>query len=198
MKEKILHKAADLFLSFGFKSVTMDDIANQLGISKKTIYSHFSNKRKLVHETTYYVFDRINSGICQVCSGQENPIQEMYEIKSLVMEQLKGEKTSPHYQLQKYYPKIFASLKEKQFGSISVCVTENLKRGIDLGYYRDDVNIDLTSKFYLNGNIGIMNYELFPTDDYDVSELKASFLEYHIRAIATPKGLKILETILEK
>ena len=93
MKEKILHKAADLFLSFGFKSVTMDDIANQLGISKKTIYSHFSNKRKLVHETTYYVFDRINSGICQVCSGQENPIQEMYEIKSLVMEQLKGEKT---------------------------------------------------------------------------------------------------------
>ncbi len=198
MKEKILNKAADLFLSYGFKSVTMDDIANSLGISKKTVYSHFQNKRHLVHDTTFHVFDQINEGICQICAGHDDPVRELYEIKSLVMEQLKGEKTSPHYQLQKYYPKIFATLKEMQFESINRCVMENLKRGMEDGFYRKDLDVELISKFYLNGNLGLMNLDLFPMEKYNMGDLKASFLEYHIRAIATEKGLKSLHKLLEE
>lgn len=198
IKEKILIKAADLFLSYGFKSVTMDDIANSLGISKKTVYSHFQNKRILVHDTTFHVFDQINEGICQICVGQEDPVKELYDIKSLVMEQLKGEKSSPHYQLQKYYPKIFRTLKEKQFDSINQCVEENLRRGMELGFYRKDLDVELITKFYLNGNLGLMNIDLFPLDQFEMAELKSAFLEYHIRAIATEKGLKTLHKLLEK
>ena len=66
MKDKILHKAADMFLSFGFKSVTMDDIAADLGMSKKTIYSHFSTKKKLVEASTFYVLDNVNETICSI------------------------------------------------------------------------------------------------------------------------------------
>jgi AcrR family transcriptional regulator len=192
MKDKILNKAADLFLSYGFKSVTMDDIANSLGISKKTVYSNYPTKRDLVNDTTFHVFEQINQGICQICAGEENPVHELYNIKTLVMEQLKGEKTSPHYQLQKYYPKIFAKLKEKQFESINQCVSKNL------GFYRDDLDIQLMTKFYLNGNLGLMNLDIFPVDEFDMGSLKAAFLEYHIRAIATDKGLKSLENLLNK
>jgi AcrR family transcriptional regulator len=198
MKEKILNKAADLFLSYGFKSVTMDDIANSLGISKKTVYSHFENKRHLVHDTTFHVFDQINDGICRICAGHDDPVRELYEIKSLVMEQLKGEKTSPHYQLQKYYPKIFSRLKEMQFESINKCVVENLRRGMEQGFYRKDLDLELISKFYLNGNLGLMNLDLFPMEQYNMGDLKAAFLEYHIRAIATEKGLKSLDKLLEE
>ena len=198
MKEKILNKAADLFLSFGFKSVTMDDIASSLGMSKKTIYSHYPTKRKLVHDTTFHVFEQINDGICQICAGHENPVKELYEIKSLVMEQLKGEKTSPHYQLQKYYPKIFSTLKQKQFRSISQCVSENLRRGMEQGYYRKDLDVELMTKFYLNGNLGLMNIDIFPVQQFEMGDLKAAYLEYHIRAIATEKGIEILQTLLEK
>jgi len=198
MKEKILQKASDLFLNLGFKSVTMDDIASEMGISKKTIYSHFSTKLKLVQASTFYVFDKINSGICEICSGELNPIEEIFTIKSLIMGQLKDEKSSPHYQLQKYYPRIFKSLKDKQFESVNDCVKHNLERGIDQGIYRKGIDLDIITRFYLNGNAGLLNYELFPINRFNTSQLKDTFLEYHIRAISTDKGLKILLNILKK
>ncbi len=198
MKSKILKKAIDLFLTFGFKSVTMDDIANELAISKKTIYSHFSTKLKLVEATTFHVFEQINSGIFSICSSNINPIEEMFLIKSLIMEQLKGEKTSPQYQLQKYYPKIFEILKHKQFESVNTCITENLSRGITLGLYRKNLDIHLITRLYFNGIMGIKNVELFPVNDFNSSYLMHNYLEYHIRAIATEKGIQTLEKIIKK
>jgi len=115
MKEKILLKATDLFLNLGFKSVTMDDLAKEMGISKKTIYSHYENKTKLVEETTMNLFWVISNGIDDIVSQKHNPIEELYEIKKFVMSRLKDEKASPQYQLQKYYPKIYQTLREKQF-----------------------------------------------------------------------------------
>ena len=197
MKEKILKKAIDLFLNFGFKSVTMDDIAKELAISKKTIYSHFSTKLKLVKSATFYAFENIHLGICAICSLDENPIEEIYLIKSLVNEQLKGEKNSPQYQLQKYYPKIFKTLKQKQFESISECITDNLRRGIDQGFYRKDIDIILITKLYFNGVMGIKNDELFPTNEFSRTYLMNSYLGYHIRAIATINGINILNEIIK-
>jgi len=195
MKEKILKKAIDLFLNFGFKSVTMDDIARDLAISKKTIYSHFSTKLKLVKASTFYVFEQINAGICSICTIDQNPIEEIYLIKSLVMEQLKGEKSSPQYQLQKYYPKIFEALKQKQFESVNECITKNLKNGIEQGFYRKEIDINLITRLYFNGIIGIKNVELFPTETFSNTYLMNNYLEYHIRAIATEKGLKTLKKL---
>jgi len=198
MKEKILKKAIDLFLNFGFKSVTMDDIAKELAISKKTIYTHFSTKLKLVKATTFYVFEKINSGISDICTVNQNPIEEVYLIKSLVTEQLKGEKNSPQYQLQKYYPKIFETLKQKQFESVNECITANLKKGIEQGLYRKEIDIDLITRLYFNGIMGIKNVDLFQVNKFSSTYLMDSYLEYHIRAIATEKGLKILKKILKK
>ena len=198
MKEKILKKAIDLFLNFGFKSVTMDDIAKELAISKKTIYSHFSTKLKLVKAATFYVFEQVNSGINNICTVNKNPIEEIYLIKSLVTKQLKGEKNSPQYQLQKYYPKIFETLKQKQFESVNKCVTSNLKKGIELGFYRKEIDIDLITRLYFNGIMGVKNVELFPANKFSSTYLMDSYLEYHIRAIATEKGLKILQKTLKK
>ena len=111
MKDKILNKATNLFLNLGFKSVTMDDLAQEMGISKKTIYSHFENKSKLVEEVSMNLFWVISNGIDQIVQLQKNPIEELYEIKRFVMHQLKDESTSPIFQLQKYYPKIYHTIK---------------------------------------------------------------------------------------
>jgi len=198
MKDKILKKAIDLFLNYGFKSVTMDDIAKELAISKKTIYSHFSTKLKLVKASTFYAFEQINSGICKICSLNNNPIEEIYLIKSLIQKQLKGEKNSPQYQLQKYYPKIFEALKQKQFESVSECVTGNLEKGINQGFYRKDLDINLITRLYFNGIMGIKNVDLFPLEEFSNSYLMNHYLEYHIRAISTEKGLEILKEINKK
>ncbi len=198
MKEKILRKTIDLFLTFGVKSITMDDIAKELGISKKTIYTYFSTKAKLVEAASIFAFEQINKGIFSICTSNFNPIEELYSVKTLILKQLKNEKSSPQYQLQKYYPKIFEALKKKQFDSVYTCITENLKKGIEKGYYREEIDINFITRLYFNGMIGIKNEELFSKNDFSAPYLMNSHLEYHIRAIATTKGLKILENILKK
>jgi len=132
MKEKILFNASEMFLNLGFKSVTMDDIANSSGISKKTIYAHFKNKTELVVAVTLNIFDVVKRGIDVIHEQQQNPIIELFEIKRFVMEHLKDEKSSPQYQLQKYYPKIFKNLKLKQFDVMHGLIKENLMKGIIL------------------------------------------------------------------
>ncbi len=198
MKEKILHKAEELFLTFGFKSVTMDDIANQMGISKKTIYTHFKNKTQLVKESTHSIFENISKGIDCICTLNKNPIEELFEIKSLIMTQLKGEKTSPQYQLSKYYPEIHNSLKKKQFELMQECVKDNITRGVSLGLYRTNLNIEFVSRIYFIGVTGIKDEDIFPTANFQKQQLVEEYLEYHLRGIVTEKGLSKLNQILNK
>ena len=196
MRDKILLGATDLFLSYGFKSVTMDDIASALGVSKKTIYQHFDNKTKLVEATTLNLFESISCGIDHICSLEKNPIEEIYSIKQFVMEHLKDEKSSPQYQLQKYYPKIFNTLKSKQFEVMQTCVTDNLNRGIKQGLYRESISVEFIARIYFNSILAIKDKDLFPLKKFSMNMLMSNYLEYHLRGICTPKGLDILNQFI--
>ena len=198
MKEKILKKAIDLFLSFGFKSVTMDDIANEMKISKKTIYTHFKNKTALVKETTFHVFETISHGIDCICASNKNPIEELYEIKKFVMLHLKNDKSSPQYQLKKYYPDIYHTLMRKQFEVMQDCVLRNLNKGISLDLYRPELDIEFVSRIYFLGITGIKDETIFPFDKFPKIDLIENYLDYHLRGIVTSKGLEILNTIKNK
>lgn len=196
MREKIIQKAAEQFLSYGFKSVTMDDIANAMAISKKTIYTHFKTKNKLVEAATNYLFEHIHEGIEQIRAQKKNPIAELFEIKQFAMQHLKGEASSPQYQLQKYYPRIYESIKERQFSLVECCLTENIKRGVATGDYRKDVPVDFAARMHFAGTQAINDRNLF--EGYAIHELKDLFLEYHIRAIASPQGLQTLQELLHQ
>ncbi|NJB71698.1 AcrR family transcriptional regulator [Saonia flava] len=196
MKDKIVDRAAEMFLSLGFKSVTMDDLANEMGISKKTIYTHFPNKTKLVAECTLHVFHRISEAIEKICSMNKNPIEELYEIKKHMMVHLKNEKSSPQYQLQKYYPQIYDTLRNKQYEVMRECVLENLNKGIEMGIYRENLNLAFVSRIYFSGAMSIKNIEIFPQDIFPMTELMDNYLEYHLRGIVTPKGRTILNKII--
>ena len=193
MKKKILHNATEMFLNIGFKSVTMDDIAANSGISKKTIYAHFANKIQLVEAATLHIFDVISKGIDIIHEQQQNPIIELFEIKRFVMKHLKDEKSSPQYQLQKYYPKIFKNLKHKQFELMQELFKENLTKGIEQKLYRNDIDIDFTARIYFNGMLGIKNKDLFPLVNYSMNTLTSYHLEYHLRGICSQKWIKELE-----
>ncbi|QTE21751.1 TetR/AcrR family transcriptional regulator [Polaribacter cellanae] len=198
MKDKILKISNDLFLNLGFKSVTMDEIASNVGVSKKTIYKYFKNKTELVIAVTDYIFDTICVGIDGICKKKLNPIEEMFSIKRMVMDHLKDEKSSPQYQLQKYYPKIYASLKQKQFHVMQETIKDNLKNGVELELFRKDINIDFTSRIYFYGMIGIKDQEIFPLTNFSMNELMNNYLEYHIRGIATEKGIQELKNQLNQ
>jgi len=197
MREKIISTSEELFLSLGFKSVTMDDIANTIGISKKTIYAHFSNKTELVEVVTFSVLDHISKGIDKINAASVNPIEELYEIKMFVMNYLKNERVSPQHQLKKYYPEIFERLKIKQFEKMHSSVENSLKMGMNTGLFRADIDIDFISRMYFNGMTGIRDISIFPEDRFDRNYLFESYLEYHLRAIVTETGLNLLNNYIK-
>lgn len=197
MKNKILHKAGDLFLSRGFKSVTMDEIAKEMGISKKTIYEYFSTKTKLVETTTFNLYQIISNEIDRIYAQNLDPITEMYEIKKFLMRKLKGEKASPIFQLQKYYPEIFQKVRDMQFEKMKTCLKQNLQRGIIQGLYRENLNYEFVSRIYFIGINGIKDNGIFPKSEFSAKEVHEEFLSYHLRGIVTTKGLKKLNKIIE-
>ena len=198
MREKILEKSNELFLNLGFKSVTMDEIASALGVSKKTIYKYYKNKTELVNGVTLSMFNTICSGIDGICELNLNPIDELFSIKKLIMDNLKDEKSSPQYQLQKYYPKIYASLKQKQYHIMQNCVVNNLKKGIESDLYRKNIDLEFISRIYFNGMISIKDKDLFPLKNYSMNSLMTYYLEYHLRGICTIKGIQQLENQLKQ
>lgn len=198
MEIKILEKSADLFLTYGFKSITMDDIANNLGISKKTIYQYFENKHKLVEATTLHLFNQIYTGINHICEVHENPIEEIYAIKNLVMSHLKGEKSSPQYQLQKYYPKIYKTLKCKQFDLMQDCVINNLNKGIEMELYRSNINVSFIARLYFNNMICLKDNDIYPLELFPINDSMNYYLEYHLRGICTQKGVEKLTQVIAK
>jgi AcrR family transcriptional regulator len=195
MKNKILDTAAEMFLSYGFKSVTMDDIAQKMGISKKTIYSHFENKKILVAETTLGLFYKIKKGVDRIRSQEHNPILELYEIKKFVHQHLKDEKSAPQYQLNKYYPLVHKKLVAKQFEVMEACISANLKKGIAQELYRAEIDIAFITRIYFKGILGIKDIETFSSEEFNSTYLLENFIDYHIRGIATKKGAQTLEKI---
>ncbi|WP_339661208.1 TetR/AcrR family transcriptional regulator [Croceibacter atlanticus] len=197
MRETILNKATELFLDLGFKSVTMDDIATEMGISKKTIYTHFKNKSVLVIASTEILFLRICSGIDGVRKENQNPIVELYSIKQYVMKHMKNQNSSAQFQLQKYYPAVFAEMRSKQYDYMQDCVVENLNKGLEMGLYRENLDVEFASRIYFLGMVGIKDNDMFPADQFPMITLMEKYLEYHLRGIVTQKGLKKLTETIE-
>ncbi|MDP6922445.1 MAG: TetR/AcrR family transcriptional regulator, partial [Lutibacter sp.] len=161
MKTCILSKAVELFMRLGFKSVTMNDVASNLGASKKTLYQYFINKEDLVRQTVEFVHDTIRNDIDKIREQGYNAIEENFKINTLFKEFLKNSENSPQYQLKKYYPNIYSRLMEKELAIFQNCLTDNFKKGIQEGLYRTGVNIDVFSRFYFALIHGLHDPEMF-------------------------------------
>ncbi|SRX72313.1 HTH-type transcriptional repressor KstR2 [Aequorivita antarctica] len=198
MKEKIIQKATELFLKLGFKSVTMDDIANEMAISKKTIYTHFKNKTALVKECTFCVMNSITSGIDQICALDQDPIEELFEIKKFILRKLEDDQSSPQYQLQKYYPEISKKLHQNQFEKMMECTQKNITKGINQGLYRSNLDTDFIARLYFLGITGIKDQYLFPIEKFSTKFLTEEYLEYHLRGIVTEEGLLTLKKFIKE
>ncbi len=196
MKEKIIDTACELFLNLGFKSVTMDDLAEQMGISKKTIYAHFKNKTELIDECASSIFEKVSGGIDCISNQGLNPIEELYEIKKFAMMHLKNEKSSPQYQLKKYYPQIYKTLNARKYNMMKDCVLTNITRGMQMGIYRENLDANFVARIYFAGVTSLNDDELFPKTGFPMSRLMDQYLEYHLRGIVTPEGRKVLNKII--
>ncbi len=159
---------------------------------------HFGNKSELVDAVSFYLFDNICEGIDTIFDNSNNPIEELYDIKMFVMQHLKNEKTSPQYQLKKYYPETYVRLNMAQFNKMQESVSKSLQQGIDMGVFRASINVDFIARMYFNGMSGIKDEAIFPKEKYAKDDLMERYLEYHLRAIVTDEGMNILQQFINK
>lgn len=190
MKEKIITKAKDMFLNLGFKSITMDDIACEMCISKKTIYKYFANKEVLIAESTQVLHREIHKIITEIIAKNYNAIEENFEIRRMFSDLFKSSDTSPVYQLKKHYPSVYEKALEYQIQECESCFRQNIDKGIEQGLYRADINIGVYVKFYY---ALIFNINENTRSEREAKKLELEALEYHTRAMATPKGIAELE-----
>jgi TetR/AcrR family transcriptional regulator, biofilm operon repressor len=190
MKDKIIKKATEMFLKLGFKSVTMDDIACEMCISKKTIYKYFHNKEMLIEEGTETVHQNIHRIIDEIVSKDFNAIEENFEIRRMFKEMFQSFDHSPAYQLKKHYPEIYAKMMANEIEDCNTVFTQNIIKGIEQGLYRKEVNIEAAVRFYYTLIFSINENTLLESEAIKLENLA---LEYHTRAIATPKGIIELE-----
>lgn len=190
MKTKIIEKATELFLKLGFKSITMDEIANEMAISKKTIYKFFCNKEVLIEETVEKVHNDIHHTMSEIFQQNHNAIEENFEIRRTFKELFKSSETSPVYQLKKHYPEIYDKVYSRQVDECKIWFRTNIEKGIVQGLYRPEVDIELYSKFYY---LLIFQINESTILEKEASALELKALEYHTRALSTSKGVEELE-----
>lgn len=190
MKEKIINKAKDMFLRLGFKSITMDDIAGEMCISKKTIYKYFANKELLIHESTQLLHKEVHEIITEIISRDYNAIEENFQIRKMFADMFKSTDTSPIYQLKKHYPEVYEKALEYQVQECESCFKQNIEKGIAQGLYRKDINIEVYVKLYY---ALIFTINENTRSEREAAALEMEALEYHTRAMATEKGITELE-----
>ena len=171
----------------------MDDVAKELGMSKKTIYQFVENKAELVKLTMQYYLGEERTQLEAILKTSKNSVDELIEMVAYFFNQVREFNPSALNDLQKYYPETWDIYNEYRFHFMLGLLTKNLENGIKQGVYRKDLNADVIARLYI-GNVDVLiNQDLFPSKKYVFSDTYKEYLNYHLRGIVSTKGLKYLE-----
>jgi TetR/AcrR family transcriptional regulator, cholesterol catabolism regulator len=193
--QELILSITQLFLKYGIKSVTMDDIARDLGMSKKTLYKHFPDKKELVKKVLEGFVEYDKAYICILVKKDLNAIDKMLEIEKYVTEKVKEVHPSIHYDLQKYYPEAWKIFINHKTGFIYNCIIDNMKAGVKEGLYRNDLDMEILGRLYISRIDLFINPEVFPPDQFSFKRTLTEAILYHLRGIASEKGIEYLKKI---
>ena len=191
IKEYIVEEADKLFCQFGFKSVTMDDIAKHLGMSKKTIYQHFSDKDELV---TILIEEKLRNQHCamDICASKaENAVEELFFAITNIHELLSSMNPKLFYDLQKYHPKAWLSFRAFKEQNLGKCIELNLERGIREGLYRSEIKTDILANMRLEQvDLLFSQNNKYTMNKYSLVQVMVEITEHFLYGICNLKGLE--------
>ena len=190
---EILDRVRNLFFKYGVRSISMDDISRDTGISKKRLYSIFKSKNDLVEKLLE--LERVNFEIIFSTYNFEgvNAIDILLIVSKEVSDKFTDVSPSMTYDLNKYYPEIYHKHIEERIEFIFGKIKINLEKGINQGVYRDDLSIELVARLYIRRLIDLHNPEIFPADKFSFQTLFDVMFDNFIRGIANEKGIEYYE-----
>ena len=191
-RERILAKAHELFNRFGLRRVTMDDIAVKSGMSKKTIYQSFANKDEIVDAV---VEEHINKSVT-TCEENylkaENSVHEIF-LNIVMVQHLMAEMHPVIFEdMEKYFPAVYEKFYHHKHTYIFEKVKRNLQEGIKEGLYREELNVDVISKFRIETVFTPFNQDIFPFGKYNLVDVEVEILELYLYGISTAEGQKLI------
>ena len=194
LKDRILESTNELFYQYGVKSITMDDIANHLGISKKTIYEVFKNKKELVKQIVEMNLNFTESEIELKLNNSLDAIDAVMQITAAIGGMLERMNPKLLYDLQKYHSnawKLFVKFKNDFLTEI---VIKYLRRGKREGVFRPDMKLKVLAKIRIEQIESLLNPQLFPPDEFTVKELMEESAKHFIIGVTTLKGHKLFNS----
>jgi AcrR family transcriptional regulator len=192
LRERILTEADDLFCKFGVKRITMDDVAKQLGMSKKTIYQHFKDKNELVYVLIQNMLEAQMKVMDEQAVSAENAVQEVFLVVTHLQDMLSKMNPMIFYDLQKYHPEVWTLFKNFRYSYMKDCLLKNLKWGVEEGLFRDNLNFEIMATMRIEQCDMVFNQIVFPPGKYMISEVMIEITEHYLYGLCTLKGHKLI------
>lgn len=192
VKDRIKQKADELFRRYGIKSVTMDEIASQLGVSKKTIYQSFSDKNELVDAVIVDILN-YNMQCCQKDKAKaHNAIEEVYLAMEMLQAMFENMNPSILFDIERNHPVTYEKFRKHKYNYLFQVVKDNIERGKKEELYRPEINSDVVAKIRLETMMLPFNEDLFPKSKYSLVFLEQQLIEYYLFGLVSLKGYKLI------
>ena len=189
---RIREKAHNFFMQYGFRSVSMDDIANNMGISKKTIYQYYADKDELVEAVIESEFQK-NQAICDYDkSHSKNAIHEIFIAMDMMMEMFSSMNPSLIFDMQKYHPKAFVKFNAYKNEYLYNLTLDNIVRGIREGLYREELNVTILSRFRVETMMMSFNLDFNSKLKNSMAEIEEEIITHFLFGLVNVKGYRMV------
>jgi len=188
---KILSASVELFTQYGFKTITMDDIARRAGISKKTLYQHFANKQEVVSESVTWYKNHMCEKAIASAEQSENAVEAMVRLMEMMDQTYRRINPLAMLELQRFFSEAYFLFREKLVVQDVEMMRDNILRGIKEELFREDVNADLMARFHIETALMMFQSNLLINDRYDLHFVSQEIMEHFLYGLMTPKGEKL-------
>lgn len=192
---ELLERVNDVFVKYGMKKVTMDDMAKHLNVSKKTLYKYVKNRKELVLKSTIFHIQREEQRIHTIQALKLDPIAEHHELAKFVVQTMTNMNPQVHHDLEHHFQDSWEVLSDYFNDFVFKSILENLERGQKEGYYHNEFSAEIIARFFASRVDIIFDGEFFPKNKFGFKEVYLQYLMYHLNSITTEKGKQIINQL---
>lgn len=196
VEDRIIKAASALFLRYGAKNITMDDIAGNLRMSKKTIYKYFKDKENILYECIREMIAKQMRERKEIAKNADNTIEGFITVMKQAMEETENVNPVLLFEIERHYPKVMAYIDNMGKVDIYQEMVEKINQGIQEGLFRIDLNVDIVAKLFVAQSAEMTNVDTFPPSVYSRGELLKNIIINFLRGISTEEGRSLIETYL--
>jgi AcrR family transcriptional regulator len=196
-KSDILTRASILYKRYGIRNVTMDDISNEMGISKKTLYQYITDKEALIEMVLTEEYNQLDELLGKALKTFKHPIEQFIEIQFTILNNLLVQSGVLGFDLKKYFPEKYHRYFDKYLSLLITILSQNLDNGVRLGIYRQNLDAEHIVKTHVASLLSVIDNDLFKLNEYLSEKHSIESLRYHLRAIVSKKHIDTIDKYLE-